>query len=82
MFERFFSSFNGQGSNGNRSESASACASFFAALILLIDTVLAVSIFVSAGALGSVFVCVLVCVLLLRVLLLTPELRRSKPSAA
>ena len=82
MFERFFSSFNGQGSNGNRSESASACASFFAALILLIDTVLAVSFFVSADALGGVLVFVLVCVLLLRVLLRLPLMRRSKPSAA
>ena len=86
MLDRFFRSFNSQGSNGTRFESASCCASFFAALLLIVDTAFAVSIFVSADILGiliGILVSILVCLIILRALLLAlPELKRSKPSAA
>ena len=65
-------------------ESAFACASIFAALLLLIDTVIAVSIFVSAdfaSLLVGLSVAILADVVLLRVLLTLLNLRRSKPSA-
>ena len=85
MFGRFFGRFHMQDSNDARYESASCCASFYAALLLLIDTVIAVSIFVSADIatlLVGLAVAVLADVVLLRVLLKLFELRRSKPSAA
>ena len=50
MFGRF-NRFNTTGSNGNGSESASRCASFNF-ILLVIDAVLAVSIFVCAEILG------------------------------
>ena len=87
MFKRS-DSFNTTGSNRMGFESASFCASFFAALLLLVDTVLAVSIFVSAGILGGIsiigiLVSLLVCVILLRVLLITPRIEtRPNKSAA
>ena len=87
MFKRS-DSFNTTGSNRMGFESASFCASFFAALLLLVDTVLAVSIFVSADILGSIsiigiLVSLLVCVILLRVLLITPRIEtRPNKSAA
>ena len=85
MFERF-QSFNTTGSNRKGYESASACASFFAALLLLIDTVLAVSIFVSADLLGSLIIGVvlsLVCLIRICVLVLAvPAQRRPSLSAA
>ncbi len=83
MFERF-QSFNTTGSNRKGYESASACASFFAALLLLIDTVLAVSIFVSGDVsllLGGVLASVSVYVLRLRDLIIRAPARRSKPFA-
>ena len=80
MFERF-QSFNTTGSNRKGYESASACASFFAALLLLIDTVIAVSIFVSADIVALLFA-VLVFVLSLRVLIEITAAKRSKPLAA
>ena len=87
MFGRFFYSSNKQGSADAGFESASFCASFFAALLLLVDTVIAVSIFVSADILAALcFFSVfgLVCASLLhvlRVLLAYPVLKRSKPLA-
>ena len=87
MFGRFFYSSNKQGSDDAGFESASFCASFFAVLLLLVDTVIAVSIFVSADILAALcFFAVfgLVCVSLLhvlRVLLAYPVLKRSKPLA-
>ena len=85
MFERF-NSFNTTGSTFMGFESASCCASFFAALLLLVDTVLAVSIFVSADIIGGIvgiLVSILVCIFILRVLLLVrPADRRPNPSAA
>ena len=87
MFKRS-DSFNTTGSNRMGFESASFCASFFAALLLLVDTVLAVSIFVSADILGSIsiigiLVSLLVCVILLRVLLIAPNVdARPNKSAA
>ena len=85
MFARFFNGSHTQDSNDASFESAFACASFFAALLLLIDTVLAVSIFVSAdfaALLVGLSVAILADVVLLRVLLTLLNLRRSKPSAA
>ena len=87
MFKRS-GSFNTTGSNRMGFESASFCASFFAALLLLVDTVLAVSIFVSADILGGIsiigiLVSLLVCVILLRVLLIAPHIEtRPNKSAA
>ena len=87
MFKRS-DSFNTKGSNRMGFESASFCASFFAALLLLVDTVLAVSIFVSADILGGIsiigiLVSLLVCVILLRVLLIAPDVdARPNKSAA
>ena len=87
MFKRS-DSFNTNGSARTGHESASCCASFFAALLLLVDTVLAVSIFVSAEILGGIsiigiLVSLLVCVIILRVLLLVPSAdRRPNLSAA
>ena len=87
MFKRS-DSFNTKGSNRMGFESASFCASFFAALLLLVDTVLAVSIFVSADILGGIsmigiLVSLLVCIIILRVLLITPlvETRPNKSAA-
>ena len=85
MFGRWFDASNTHGSNDAGFESASFCASFFAALLLLIDTVIAVSIFVSADI--AAFLCGLmvsapVNVFFLRVLLEAPAMRRSKPLAA
>ena len=85
MFARFFAGSHTQDSNDASFESAFACASFFAALLLLIDTVIAVSIFVSAdfaALLVGLSVAILADVVLLRVLLTLLNLRRSKPSAA
>ena len=85
MTARFFAGSHKQDSNDASFESAFACASIFAALLLLIDTVIAVSIFVSADiatllvGLGAAFLADLV---LLRVLLKLLNLERSKPSAA
>ena len=84
MFGRFFNSSNKQGSADAGFESASFCASFFAALLLLVDTVIAVSIFVSADILAALCIFAvfgLVCVSVLRVLLRNPAMRRSKPLA-
>ena len=84
MFARFFNGSHTQDSNDTSFESAFACASFFAALLLLIDTVIAVSIFVSAdfaSLLVGLSVAILADVVLLRVLLTLLNLRRSKPSA-
>ena len=84
MFARCFNGSHTQDSNDASFESAFACASFFAALLLLIDTVLAVSIFVSAdfaALLVGLSVAILADVVLLRVLLTLLNLRRSKPSA-
>ena len=85
MFARFFNGSHTKDSNDASFESAFACASFFAALLLLIDTVIAVSIFVSAdfaALLVGLSVAILADVVLLRVLLTLLNLRRSKPSAA
>ena len=85
MFARFFNGSHTNDSNDASFESAFACASFFAALLLLIDTVIAVSIFVSAdfaALLVDLSVAILADVVLLRVLLTLLNLRRSKPSAA
>ena len=84
MFGRFFYSSNKQGSADTGFESASFCASFFAALLLLVDTVIAVSIFVSADILAALCIFAvfgLVCGSVLRVLLRNPAMRRSKPLA-
>ena len=84
MFGRFFYSFNQQGSADARFESASFCAAFFAVALLLVDTVIAVSIFVCGeipALLGIFSVFGLVCVSCLRVLLENPAVRRSKPLA-
>jgi len=87
MFGRSFNSSNKQGSDDAWFESAAFCASFFAAILLFVDTVLAVSIFVSADILAalcifSVFGLVCAAFLhILRVLLESPALRRSKPLA-
>ena len=85
MFARLFNGSHTKDSNDASFESAFACASFFAALLLLIDTVIAVSIFVSAdfaALLVGLSVAILADVVLLRVLLTLLNLRRSKPSAA
>ena len=84
MLARCFNGSHTQDSNDASFESAFACASFFAALLLLIDTVIAVSIFVSAdfaALLVGLSVAVLADVVILRVLLTLLNLRRSKPSA-
>ena len=84
MFGCFFNSSNRQGSADTGFESASFCASFFAALLLLVDTVIAVSIFVSADILAALcFFAVfgLVGVSVVRILLQAPAARRSKPLA-
>ena len=87
MFGRFFGSFHTQGSADAGFESASCCAAFFAALLLLVDTVIAVSIFVYADILAalcffSVFGLVCASLLhILRVLLACPAVKRSKPLA-
>ena len=84
MFGRFFYSSNKQGSADAGFESASFCASFFAVLLLFVDTVLAVSIFVSADILAALCIFAvfgLVCVFFLRVLLRDPAVKRSKPLA-
>ena len=85
MSARFFAGSHTQDSNDARFASAFACASFFAALLLLIDTVISVSIFVSADiaalliGLGAAVMAVLVSLRVLPVILNTG---RSKPSAA
>ena len=84
MFARCFNGSHTKDSNDASFESAFACASFFAALLLLIDTVIAVSIFVSAdfaALLVGLSVAIVADVVLLRVLLTLLNLRRSKPSA-
>ena len=84
MSGRFFAGSHTQDSNDASFESAFACASFYAALLLLIDTVIAVSIFVSADIatlLVGLVVAVLADVVILRVLLTLLKLKRSKPSA-
>ena len=86
MFGRF-NRFNTTGSNGNGYESASRCASFNF-ILLVIDAVLAVSIFVCAEVLGltvSVLlgVSVLVIAIILRgLILIEPAQIRPKQSAA
>ena len=81
MTARFLAGSHTQDSNDASFESAFACASFFAALLLLIDTVIAVSIFVCTDNLLA-RISILVCVLLVRVLLVKSLPRRSKPLAA
>ena len=84
MFGRSFQASHRQDSAEARFESASCCASFFAALLLLIDTVIAVSIFVSADIAMSVLflgVCAVVHVVLLGVLFEAYKGKRSKPLA-
>ena len=85
MFNRCFAGCHTQDSNDASFESAFACASFFAALLLLIDTVIAVSIFVSADIatlLVGLGVAFLADVVLLHVLLKLLNVERSKTSAA
>ena len=86
MSARFFAGSHTQDANDASFASAFACASFFAALLLLIDTVIAVSIFVSADiAMSALFlgVCAVVHVVLLRVLFgaYPYKMKRSKPLA-
>lgn len=84
MTARFFAGSHTQDSNDASFESAFACASFYAALLLLIDTVISVSIFVSADIatlLAGLVVGVLADAGILRVLLRLFALRRSKPTA-
>ena len=81
MFGWFCKHSNTEDSDDQAFESASACAAFFAALLLLIDTVIAVSIFVSADIVALLFA-VLVFVLSLRVLIEITAAKRSKPLAA
>jgi hypothetical protein len=81
MFGWFCKHSNTEDSGDQTFESASACAAFFAALLLLIDTVIAVSIFVSADIVALLFA-VLVFVLSLRVLIEITAAKRSKPLAA
>jgi hypothetical protein len=81
MFGWFCKHSNTEDSGDQAFESASACAAFFAALLLLIDTVIAVSIFVSADIVALLFA-VLVFVLSLRVLIEITAAKRSKPLAA
>ncbi len=81
MFGWFCKHGNTEDSGDQAFESASACAAFFAALLLLIDTVIAVSIFVSADIVALLFA-VLVFVLSLRVLIEITAAKRSKPLAA
>ena len=84
MTARFLAGSHTQDSNDASFESAFACASFFAALLLLIDTVIAVSIFVSAdiaALLVGLGAAVMADVVILRVLLKLLNLGRSKPSA-
>ena len=84
MFARFFAGSHTQDSNDASFESAFACASFFAALLLLIDTVIAVSIFVSAdiaALLVGLGAAIMADAVILRVLLVLVNLGRSKPSA-
>ena len=81
MFGWFCKHSNTEDSGDQAFESASACAAFFAALLLLIDTVIAVSIFVSADIVALLFA-VLVFVLSLRVLIEISAAKRSKPLAA
>ena len=81
MFGWFCKHSNTEDSGDQAFESASACAAFFAALLLLIDTVIAVSIFVSADIVALLFA-VLVFVLSLRVLIKMFAAKQSKPLAA
>ena len=81
MFGCFGKRFNTEDSGEQAFESASACAAFFAALLLLIDTVIAVSIFVSADIVALLFA-LPVFVLTLRVLIKITAAKRSKPLAA
>ncbi len=84
MTARFFAGSHTQDSNDASFASAFACASFYAALLLLIDTVIAVSIFVSADIAMSVLflgVCAVVHVVLLGVLFEAYKGKRSKPLA-
>ena len=84
MTARFLAGSHTQDSNDASFESAFACASFFAALLLLIDTVIAVSIFVSAdiaALLIGLGAAVMADAVILRVLLKLLNLGRSKQSA-
>ena len=79
MFKRS-DSFNTTGSNRMGFESASFCASFFAALLLLVDTVLDI---LGGISIIGILVSLLVCVILLRVLLIAPNVdARPNKSAA
>ena len=86
MFGRF-NRFNTTGSNGNGFESASRCASFNF-ILLVIDAVLAVSIFVCAEILGlavSVLLGVsilVIAIILCGLLLIEPSQTRPSLSAA
>ena len=86
MFGRF-NRFNTTGSNGNGSESASRCASFNF-ILLVIDAVLAVSIFVCADILSLGLVVsvllglVVLAILIIRSLILESPQARPKQSAA
>ena len=86
MFGRF-TRFNTLGSNGNGYESASRCASFNF-ILLVIDAVLAVSIFVCAEILGlavSVLLGVsilVIAIILCGLLLIEPSQTRPSLSAA
>ena len=84
MLARFMNSFNTKGSE-NQTGSAFACAAFFAALLLLIDTAFAVSIFVSAslaGVLLGIIVSILVCLIILCVLLLVRQTQKRPDLSA
>ena len=81
MFGCFFKRYSTEGSANQAFESASARSSFFAALLLLIDTVIAVSIFVCTDNLVAL-VFLPVCAFILRVLLKDSRPTRSKPLAA
>ena len=83
-----FNRFNTAGSKGNAFESQFCCASFNF-ILLVIDAVLAVSIFVCAELLGlglavSVLLCavVLAVIIILRGLILKPHAARPTLSAA
>ncbi len=85
MFECFNFCFHHQGSNDARYESMSCCAAFFAAVIIIVGTAMAVSFFISMEIIISVSIGIVVGVLLrglyLDVLLNPQFLRRSKPLA-
>ena len=85
MFGCMLNASNTYGSDNAGFESASFCPSFFAALLLLAGTAIAVSFFVFAAVpfvLRGLMVFSLVCVFFLRALLIEASVRRSKPLAA